>query len=189
MTGHRPKGGKHVMPWKQTGPGIFRAEEATSRFSKRDIGFLVSEARDTPKRRSRICAHSTLDDPVHEMLICLLGDGYVRPHRHNKPESLHVIEGECDLIVFDEAGGITDITKCNATSGGCLYVRMMSCTYHTMCVRSEYLIFHETVAGPFDPSATEPASWAPLESEAEAASAYLEELEAAISCFQSDVAK
>lgn len=171
------------MPWTETAPGIFCGDDATTRFSKQDVDFLVTHARDNPKRRSRICAHTTLDDPVHEMIICLLGDGYVQPHRHNKPESLHVIEGECDLIFFDDAGQISEITKLASTANDTLYARMAPRTFHTLCVRSEYLVFHETVRGPFDRADTEHAAWAPAEDDTQAVPAYLNDLDAAITHF------
>ena len=53
--------------------------------------------------------HVNDEDPVHEMLICLLREGYVRPHAHAKNESIHVVEGNLDLVLFDAGGEISRV--------------------------------------------------------------------------------
>ena len=44
---------------------------------------LRSAALSSELRRSRLCAHRHLDDPIHEMLIGFCSDSYIRPHRHS----------------------------------------------------------------------------------------------------------
>ena len=171
------------MAWTETAPGVFYGDGPTIRFSAQEIAFLVSHARANTNRRARICAHPTLDDPVHEMLICLLDDGYIRPHRHAKYESLHVIEGACDLVLFDQMGQIEDVMRLGTQPDDLLFARLAPGTFHTLCIRTRHFVFHETARGPFDRADTEYASWAPPENDTDSSAAYLAELEAAITRF------
>src|SRR5204862_351378 len=42
---------------------------------------------------------------LHEMIICVHANSYIRPHRpRGRPEPLHVIAGVADLVSFDETG-------------------------------------------------------------------------------------
>lgn len=172
-----------TMDWKETQPGIFCSDESTIRFSRREINFLVAQARASANRRARLCAHATVIDPVHEMLICLLDDGYIRPHCHAKHESLHAIEGKCDLILFDETGCVKEVRRLGTGDDDLLYVRLAPGAFHTLHLRTEFFVFHETTRGPFDRAGTEFASWAPAETDREAVARYLKCLEAAIADF------
>ena len=62
------------------------------------------------RQRIRLCAHSGEEDRLHEMFIVHKKGAYVRPHKHlNKIESVHVIEGLVDVVLFDESGTVTQI--------------------------------------------------------------------------------
>src|ERR1700744_2680497 len=54
--------------------------------------------------------HSSAGDNPHRMLNVLLAGTYIQPHRHLNPpkaESFLVLEGEADVIAFDDAGKVT----------------------------------------------------------------------------------
>ena len=97
------------------------------------------------------------------MLIVHHREAYVRPHKHlGKPESFHVIEGTAQVVVFDDDGAIRDVLgMAPYGQGGLCYYRMPDNVFHTLLITSEWLVFHETTAGPFDPSRTAFAEWAP----------------------------
>ncbi|MBI2480932.1 MAG: cupin fold metalloprotein, WbuC family, partial [Planctomycetia bacterium] len=61
------------------------------------------------------------------------------------------------------------------------FVRLAPQVFHTLIVRSEYLMFHETTRGPFRREDTVFADWAPAESEADLARQYVTELDQSIS--------
>lgn len=149
------------------------------RASRPDLAELRRSASSAPLKRSRLCAHRDLTDPLHEMLIVLSHDSYVRPHRHSgKTESFHVIEGSADLVVFDEDGGITDVLQLgDYASGRVFYYRLNVAVFHTVRVRSELLIVHETTNGPFDPADTCLAPWAPGDGEPAGCARYTSELD------------
>jgi cupin fold WbuC family metalloprotein len=128
------------------------------------------------KHRARICAHPDVSDAVHEMVICLLDKCYIRPHRHRKAESLHVIEGTCDLILLDAGGNVSKVIDISSDlPEASRYVRLAPETFHTLLIRSEYFLFHETTRGPLDPADTVFGDWSPPEGSTECA-AYVRRL-------------
>src|SRR6185436_3958485 len=99
---------------------------------------------------------------------------YVRPHRHHgRAESIHVIEGFADLVLFSEQGKIDRIVRLGPPGAGLTwYVRLPRPIFHTLVLRGEDFIFQETTLGPFQRENTEMAPWAPEDSDASAVAAY-----------------
>lgn len=152
---------------------------------QRDIEELKERASDNQRKRIRLCAHQDIEDKVHEMLIVHTRDTYVRPHKHlTKCESLHVIEGAFDLVMFGEQGNITEIVPMgDYWSGKAFFHRSMEPQYHTLLISSDYLVFHETANGPFNRFDTILADWAPDQSEGPAGREYMERLGEAVKSF------
>lgn len=133
--------------------------------TREDVTTLKNLALDSSRQRSRVCAHRKVADKVHEMLISLTRDAYIRPHRHlGKSESFHVIEGLIDVVIFDDMGRIQHvISMTDFLSGGVFYYRLADPLFHTVMIRSEVAVFHETTMGPFDKQNTVYPSWSPHE--------------------------
>ena len=163
----------------QKGDGVYYVEEEVAAVESAHIDFLKEAVERTEKGRARLCLHSGEDDALHEMLIVLRQGGYIRPHRHhNKPESLHVIEGEAEIVLFSETGEPVRRFTCAASPGEFpFFYRISEPVYHTQLVRTPYFIFHETTRGPFRREETEYARWAPPEEDLEAREEYLRQLE------------
>jgi cupin fold WbuC family metalloprotein len=157
-------------PLTRSAPGVFVTDDPIVRVGPDIIARLKQEARNTPRKRARLNTHRHMDDAVHEMLIVLDRETYVRPHRHaEKSESFHVIEGEADVVVFDDDGGIAEVIELGPSGGGrCFFYRLAEPRYHTMVIHSDALVIHETTNGPFIESRTSFAPWAPEEGSAEA---------------------
>ena len=136
-----------------------------------EVALLKRLAPTTPRKRCRLCTHPTPEATQQEMLIVMRGDSYVRPHRHwGKTETLTVLEGEADAVIFDEAGAITRLVRMAPyQTGGHFFYRMPEGTFHGLIFRSDWLVYLETTSGPFDPNRSEGAPWAPAEGAAEAA--------------------
>jgi cupin fold WbuC family metalloprotein len=136
-----------------------------------EVALLKREAATTPRHRCRLCSHPGPDAPQQEMLIVMRGDGYVRPHRHwGKTETLTVLEGRADALIFDEVGEITEVVRMTPYgAGGRFFYRMPEGTFHGLVFRSDWLVYLETTSGPFDPSRSEGAAWAPPEGDPAAA--------------------
>jgi len=146
--------------------------------SAEDIAFLKDRAKHTPRRRCRICAHPGPKNDLHEMIIALDRDSYVRPHKHfGKSESLHVIEGKATLFIFSDDGEIQEMMSLgDINSGNRFYYRMPENVFHTLVVDSESFVFHEVTKGPLDRKMTVYGDWAPSESEVSQAESYLHSL-------------
>jgi cupin fold WbuC family metalloprotein len=144
-----------------------------------DMTSLKERSSSNRRKRIRICAHRNVTDPLHEMLIVHEKNTYIRPHKHlNKTESVHLIEGLADFVVFDDEGNIKDVLQLGeygSTRG--FFCRMSEPLYHTLLIHSEFLIFHETTNGPFNRSDTLFAPWSPDETDKPARTAFLRQLQ------------
>jgi cupin fold WbuC family metalloprotein len=145
----------------------------------KDIEQLKHKAKRNKRRRIRLCAHSSHEDYIHEMLIVHEKGCYVQPHKHiNKTESFHIIEGMVDIVHFDNDGWINEIISMgDCGSGRKFFYRLPASIYHTLLIKSDVLVFHEITNGPFRPSETVWARWAPEETNEKAVSRYLEKIE------------
>jgi cupin fold WbuC family metalloprotein len=139
-----------------------------------DINELKEKARLNHRKRVRLCAHKTIDEKIHEMLIIHEKSCYVRPHKHiNKVESFHIIEGRVDILLFDENGRINNLIPMgDYASGRKFFYRLPPSHFHTLIIRSEVLVFHEITNGPFNPDDTVWANWAPEETAEDKVSEY-----------------
>jgi cupin fold WbuC family metalloprotein len=142
------------------------------------VRLLKEKARLSPRRRCRLCFHASSDDLQQEMLIVMHRSSYVRPHRHlRRAETLAIIEGHCETLLFDPDGHVTEILRMSpAAEGGIFFYKMPPGIFHTLIFKSDWLVFLETTIGPFDPSSSEAAPWAPPETDAAAGDAYLSRL-------------
>jgi cupin fold WbuC family metalloprotein len=141
----------------------------------RDLQELALQA---PLKRARYCLHHSVEDSVHEMIIALARDVYIRPHRHHyKCESFHVLEGSLEVVFFDDAGAVTGRIRlaANGVWGTRIY-RMNKPLWHCVLVHSEIAVIHETTQGPFVQNDCDYAAWAPDGSDPEAERAFVEKL-------------
>lgn len=125
---------------------------------------LKQAAAESPLKRARLCLHRDKSEAVHEMLIVLAGDVYIRPHRHlNKTESFHLIEGRASVVFFDETGQVERNVRLSRDRGDAFLYRIGAPVYHTQLIWSDFVVFYECTRGPFLAEETEYASWAPEE--------------------------
>lgn len=162
--------------------GVYTATSPFFRFGPEEVRFLEEVVASTGKGRARICAHRTPEDPLHEMLILISAGSYVRPHRHlGKSESHHVVRGEADVVFFDDEGRLTSVERVGSPgSGRAFYYRISEPVFHSLIVRGDAYVVHETTNGPFVPGDADVAPWAPDEGDADAAADYLLALEASL---------
>ena len=130
-----------------------------------DLEELKQMAKFNPRKRIRLCAHRQPKENLHEMFIVHAKDCYVRPHKHlGKAESMSVLKGEVDVVLFDEDGRVIQLIEMGEyESGKMFYNRLCLSVYHMLLIQSEYLIFHEVTEGPFILENTVFPSWAPIE--------------------------
>ena len=156
-------------------PEVYYSDDAIVTADDATIAELKRIAAKNPRLRSRLCTHPDPSSALHEMLIVHHREAYVRPHKHfGKPESFHLIEGTALVVIFDNDGNISDVLEMGPYGSGKLcYYRMPDEVFHTILITSEWLVFHETTAGPFDPTRTAFPDWAPDGSDASAAQDYM----------------
>jgi len=162
----------------QKSPEVFLAEGPIAAVGPAEINALKAAVKASPKRRARINAHPDGDDTLHEMIIAIDASSYIRPHKHpGKSEAFHIVEGEVDIVVFREDGEIDRVVELGPPGGGRpFYYRMSDAFFHTLIIRSELLVVHEITNGPFRPSGTIFAEFAPEDRETDKADAYQTEL-------------
>jgi cupin fold WbuC family metalloprotein len=163
------------MKLKRINDEVFVAEDAIVKLGPSEIAFVKQQAAANQRQRARICAHKTNDDALHEMVIGISAKSYIHPHRHlDKSESFHIVEGVVDVVVFDDAGAVIDIIELgDMTTGRLFFYRLDQSAFHTLLLKTEFLVVHEVTNGPFARDKTVLASWAPPEDQPEQAAAYM----------------
>lgn len=166
------------MRLKQHSMEVLLADETIVRLGQTEMAALQAALAQSSRGRSRICAHRDNSDSLHEMLIALSRATYIRPHKHfGKSESFHIVQGELDVVIFDEQGGIGDVVRMGPYgSGRDFFYRLADPLFHTVMVRSETVVFHETTNGPFKREDTQFAPWSPAETELGAVAVYVRRL-------------
>lgn len=166
------------MKTRRLNDEVLFADEAVVSIGPREIVLVKELAEASERRRARLCLHRAESDPVHEMLIALRADGYVRPHKHlGRGESFHVVEGAADVVLFDDAGRVVERVRLTVDGDGARLYRLNESRFHTVLVRTPVFVVHETTAGPFDRTDTVFASWAPAEGDDDAITQYLADLD------------
>jgi cupin fold WbuC family metalloprotein len=165
--------------YRTLNPEVLYSEAAITTTDRSDIDLFKQLSSRNPRRRVRLCAHDSPDDRLHEMLIVHERSAYVRPHKHpGKTESTHIIEGLVDVVIFDDNGRIERVISMgDYASGRKFYYRMAIPVFHTLIIRSDILVFHETTNGPFDRGDTVFAPWAPEDSEVHSVSLFMADLD------------
>jgi cupin fold WbuC family metalloprotein len=154
---------------KKASDEVYYTNVLLTKCNKELVEELKLKASDNPRKRVRLCTHDGVTNKLHEMLIIHEKDCYVKPHKHpGKAESIHVIEGLVDIVIFDDEGSICEIIPMgDYNSGLTFYLRIDTPLYHTLLIRSEVLVFHEITNGPFDRDETVFAAWAPEDDDIE----------------------
>jgi|GEM_PF-288715 len=169
------------MRTKAHNPEVLYPDEPIVEVNRDDVDMLRTGANQSPKGRMRLCAHDAVGNALHEMIVVLKKDSYVRPHRHlTKCESFHVVEGRADVLIFDENGSIERVIEMgDYASGKSFFYRLPPMRYHTLRIHSPAFAFHETTNGPFIPGDAEFAPWSPTIEDTAGAAAYMQKLESA----------
>jgi cupin fold WbuC family metalloprotein len=154
---------------------VFVSQDMIVKIGPAEVAFVKAQAAANGRKRARICAHKTNDDTLHEMVIAISAQSYIHPHKHiGKSESFHVIEGLVDVVVFDDDGTVAEIIELgDPTTGRAFYYRIAQSAFHTLLLKTDFLVVHEVTNGPFARDKTVLANWAPPEDRAAEASEYI----------------
>ena len=166
------------MNLRKVNEEVFIADEPIVQIGTEEIAFLKKQAQSNRRKRARICAHKNNDDLLHEMIIAISASSYIHPHRHvGKSESFHIIEGDVDVVIFDDGGAVVDVIELGSGQAGRkFFYRIAEGIFHTLLIRTDYLVVHEVTNGPFDRDGAVLAPFAPPEGEVCAARNYMNRL-------------
>lgn len=173
--------------YDRIGEEVCRAKSGVISVSRMDVEYLKSEVYKTVRKRIRLCIHQGDDALLHEMFVVYTGMTYVRANLHvGKDESLHILEGEADFVFFDNEGDILDVVELgDKNTGKNVFVRVPVGVYHTIIMRSDYLVIHEATPGPFNRSDTLWAPWSPVDGDMNSVETYQKRLLERVSNFKS----
>jgi len=136
-----------------------------------DIATLKKEASSAKRLRSHLNLHKTLDAPVQRLFIATNPDTYMRPHRHpedHKWEFLIVLEGQLDLLIFNDDGVVTQRVELAATKNRAVEIPPM--TWHAYVCKVPGTLALEIKEGAYIPTTEENfAPWSPAENTSESA--------------------
>jgi cupin fold WbuC family metalloprotein len=151
-----------LLELKKISDEVFYSEEIVSSIGEEELHFLKSMADRSTRGRCRICCHSDPKAKLHDMIVVHTEGCYVRPHAHpDKHESLMVIEGSADFIIFDGAGNLDQVIKIGDKRFEKCFVRTPPMTFHSLVIKSRFLVFHEATTGPFQKNASIFPHWSP----------------------------
>jgi len=164
-----------VAGFRQVAPEVYYASTAFAAAGPEAVGLIKKIAGSTPRRRCRICFHPDPAAPAQAMLIAMHASSYVRPHRHfTKSETLTALEGTATTLLFDTAGAVTErVPMAPFGTDRAFFYRMPEMIFHTLIFETDWFVYLETTTGPFDPTDSEGAAWAPPESNPDAGHSYL----------------
>jgi len=149
----------------------------TKIITQADLERVKVNAANAPRKRANLNLHDSLDANVQRLFIATEPDTYIRPHRHSeshKWEMFLVLEGEIDLLIFNDDGELTLRTKMSPFDTR--VVEIPSNTWHTYVVQKTGTLAIEVKEGGYEPTPEKDfASWSPAENTAQA-SAFLERL-------------
>ena len=145
---------------------VYLAPGPIAAIGSAEINFLKRKVAGNKKGRVRINFHQDNSDLLHEMMIAIRPDSYIRPHKHpDKSEPFHIIYGAVDIVVFEDDGTIREVVSLAAKDESkAFYYHMSRPFFHTLIINSDLLVVHEITNGPFAKDGAIFGSFAPAES-------------------------
>lgn len=155
---------------------VFAAPAVGGVVTRETLAALEQQAWASGRGQCRLLLHGDRDEILHEMVIAVVGQPYIRPHINERgAKSFHLLRGEMMVVVFENEGSIN---HCTALSGegseGDFLFRLSKPMFHTIIPMTESVIFIETALGPH--RKTRYADWAPVADGGPAAEAYVDTL-------------
>lgn len=124
----------------------------------------IVKASEGPRLRINYNIHEHLSDPLQRLFIAARLSSYFRPHRHpGKSELAIVIRGLFDVIIFDDAGVVTERVAAGPQAET-FALEIPPDAWHTWVPIVDESVFFEVKQGPYHPAtAALFAPWSPEE--------------------------
>lgn len=177
------------LNFEQVNQEVILAKTPIVTIGEAEVNLLKGMVMRAKRKTVRICMHKSTGNAVQEMLILHSRETYIRPHKHpGKSVSYHIVEGNMDMVLFDEHGAIVDAVPLGEYgSRRNFYYRLEEDFYYLPFVKSDFLLFHETIRGPFKKSDTVFAPWAAEDDDVAGAAQFRKELILKINAFKQGV--
>ena len=129
---------------------------ASRGFSGAELAGLIAAAKMAPLRRHRILMHTSYDDPIQEMIVALMFDSDVRPHKHpTGSESYYILWGSLEVVWGEDHDHLDQRVRLDHSDpDGPRGLRLAKGVWHSTRAVSECAVFLEVGKGPFDDSKT-----------------------------------
>jgi cupin fold WbuC family metalloprotein len=136
------------------------------RITEQLLSELDRKAQASPRLRTNYNLHEGPQAAIQRLAIKLRHGTYIRPHRHPQRWELGIVlQGRMDLVLFDDAGTLTERVTMTPVRGT-LALELPASTWHSYICVSDAATFFEVKEGPYDPAtSSEFAPWAPAEGE------------------------
>lgn len=152
-------------------------------FDQKLVNIALELAQKSPRKRTIIRIHDSLSDEQHLMINAILGESYVRPHKHSEPEkteTFRILKGQAFVVFFDENGNVENKIELNENPDGRKIATVRSEKWHTVIPVSSETVLLEAKRQPRGGYNKETdkdfAPWAPAEGNLPEASKYLKQL-------------
>lgn len=150
------------MKIKKESKEVLYSRDKLVYLSKINLHKLSLLAKKNKKKIIRLCTHFSKKDKVHQMFIVHPKNYFVSPHMHFQSESMTILKGMVDVIIFNKKGEIIKIIEMGPqTSKKIFYYKLPKNTIHSFLIKSKILIFYEVTQGPFKKSNMFHPIWAP----------------------------
>lgn len=158
-----------MMELNRQSPEVYFASKSFAALGHKELKFLKDAARVSVRQRCRICLHVNEQAELHQTVLVYTRDTFNRPNRHPMAESFHILEGTAEILLFDDDGTVRSrVTMGDQASGLPFLCQFPLMVYHTIIVRSKWLVIYESCRGPFvRGKSTLYAPWAPEETDSE----------------------
>ena len=144
------------MRWRKVSPGVYFPKKIGNVTITDDTLFNLKAIAE--KGKSRYCAHNSIKDSIHEMMIFHKKDTLILPHLTCN-ESYLIIEGELDILIYNELFEPVELVEMGAFgSGKVVYHRMNPPRYRAVRLVTDTLFF-EVKEGPLREESTVWADW------------------------------
>ncbi|WP_427982117.1 WbuC family cupin fold metalloprotein [Agarivorans sp.] len=135
--------------------------------SSQDFSKFSQQAKAAPRQRSHHNLHESLDAEVQRLFIATEPTTYMRPHRHreaHKWELFLVLQGQLDLLIFDEFGNLSQRHSLSPETNRA--VEIPPNTWHGYVCMQSGTVGLEVKQGAYRPTPAEDfAPWSPAEGE------------------------
>jgi len=117
---------------------------------------VITNAKNSDRLRTNLNIHESAESAVQRLFLAFEPGTYIRPHRHsqtNKWELFIVLEGELDMLIFNDDGEVVEriVMSANATR----VVEILPNTWHTYICKRTGTLALEIKEGPYLPTLEE----------------------------------